>query len=416
MASVPMSVLPGASRGQRPAASHPLGVLGNRAFLLLWIGLLVSSIGDWINYVAMVSLVFQQTHSALMLAILRLFHIVPILLVAPFAGVFVDRWHRKRTLVISPLVAGLAVGVLVIVHPVSLVFLAYGGITVALAFFNPARSAALPSIVSNEELVAANSLSQITSTASIVIGGLIGGVIVAAVGATAAFGIDAVSFLAVSALVAVIHVPRGRPPGSVTTIEQELLEGVRHLWEPPIVGQVVVAGAVFVFAPATVLTLGIVFVRSALHAGAGGYGEILAGLGIGSALGVAAMIAYRDRVRESVVFAASGVVLGVGVMGLGLSRAIVPAAIFYGMAGFGSMANTVAGVTLLQRLVPDRVRGRIFAVSSTFDHLGAFISTLGIGLGSGLLSVAGLISGSGIVAVVTGVLSLVLVREPNKPD
>src|SRR5438552_3270957 len=57
--------------------NRPFGVLHNRSFLLLWIGLLVSSAGDWVNYIAMVSLVFQQTHSALMLAVLRLFHIVP---------------------------------------------------------------------------------------------------------------------------------------------------------------------------------------------------------------------------------------------------------------------------------------------------------------------------------------------------
>jgi MFS family permease len=398
-----------AERSLRAAsgAPHRPGILRNRAFVLLWIGLLISSIGDWINYVAMVSVVYQQTHSALMLTFLRLFHIVPILLVAPFAGVFVDRWSRKRTLVVSPLVAGLAVGALAVIHPVPAVFLAYGAITVALTFFNPARTAAVPSLVSDEELVAANSLSQITSTASIVIGGLVGGVLVAAVGASTAFVVDAISFLAVAVCVSVIHIPQSHAGTSVRSIEHELLEGVRHLWNPPLVGQVVVASAVFVFAPATVLTLGIVFVHTALHAGAGGYGAILAGLGIGSALGAAVMIAYRDRVREDIVFAASGIVLGLGIVGLGLSRAIIPATAFYALAGFGSMANTVSGVTLLQRLVPDRVRGRIFAVSSTFDHIGAFASTLAIGVGSGLLSAAGMITGSGIVAVVTGVLSLV---------
>jgi DHA3 family macrolide efflux protein-like MFS transporter len=391
--------------------SRQRGVLRNRAFLLLWVGLLISSVGDWVNYVAMVSVVFQQTHSTLMLTLLRLCHIVPILLVAPFAGVFVDRWSRKRTLVVSPLVAGLAVGALALFHPTPFVFLAYGAITVALTFFNPARSAALPSLVSDDQLVAANSLAQITSTASIVVGGLMGGLIVAAVGAPLAFAVDAISFIAVAVCVSLIHVPRSIGAGSISRVERELAEGVRHLWEPPIVGQVIVAGAIFVFAPATVLTLGIIFVRASLHAGAAGYGEILAGLGIGSAVGAAVMIAYRNRVRQEVAFAASGLLLGLGVAGLGLSQTVVPAMGFYGLAGFGSMVNTVSAVTLLQRLVPDRVRGRVFAVSSTFDHLGAFASTLAIGAGSGLLSAAQMITGSGIVAAVTGVLSLFLIRR-----
>jgi MFS family permease len=405
---------PSGQEVQERAVSSRFGVLSNRPFLLLWLGLLISSVGDWVNYVAMVAVVYQQTHSALALTVLRLFHIVPILLVAPIAGVFVDRWNRKSTLIVSPLIAGLAVGVLAVYHPVGVVCIVYGAITVALTFFNPARAAVLPSLVSDEELVAANSLSQITITSSIVIGGFMGGLIVALVGASAAFAIDAVSFLAISLFVVAIHIPRGYRTGSITTVKHELAEGVRHLWEPPVVGQVVVAGAIFVFAPATVLTLGIVFVRTALHAGAAGYGAILAGLGIGSVLGAAAMIAYRDRVRPTIAFAASGIVLGLGVVGLGLSRGVIPASIFYGLAGFGSMVNTVAAVTLLQRLVPDRVRGRIFAVSSTFDHVGAFVSTLAIGAGSGLLSAASMITGSGIVAVVTGAFSLVLSFRPDR--
>src|SRR5947209_742416 len=159
-------------------AGGMLSILRNRDFVLLWVGLLASSVGDWINYVAMASLVYQQTNSALALAALRLFHIVPILLIAPVAGVFVDRWSRKWTLVITPLIAGVAAVSLVIFHPVFMVFVVYGAITIALIFFNPARSATLPNIVSADDLVPANSLTQITSTASIVLGGLTGGLVV----------------------------------------------------------------------------------------------------------------------------------------------------------------------------------------------------------------------------------------------
>jgi MFS family permease len=194
-------------------------------------------------------------------------------------------------------------------------------------------------------------------------------------------------------------------------MERELMEGNRHLWDEPLTGIVVVAGAIFVFAPATVLTLGIAFAQSALHSGSAGYGEILAGLGVGSLLGAIWMIGFRARWPEETVFALSGVLLGVGVAVLGAAHTVLIAAAAYGVAGFGSMASTVAGVTLLQRLVPDRLRGRIFAVSSTFDHLGAFASTLVIGGGAVAVGAAALISLSGVVAAVTGAASLLLIHR-----
>lgn len=128
------------------------------------------------------------------------------------------------------------------------------------------------------------------------------------------------------------------------------------------------------------------------------------------------MIGYRDRIREDVTFALSGILVGVGVAGIGLSPSVLVASTAYAVSGFGSIANTVAGVTLLQRRVPDRIRGRIFAVSSTADHLGAFVSTLGIGAGSGILSAAGLITGSGVVASLVGIASFAFVRRGSGMD
>lgn len=391
------------------------GVLGNRDFALLWLGMLVSSVGDWINYVAMVALVYQQTHSALALALLRLFHIVPILLVAPFAGVFVDRWNRKRTLVLSAAVAGLAAGTLALYHPVLLVFMVYGAITVAMAFFNPARSAAIPSIVSDDQLVPANSLAQITSTASIVVGGLVGGLLVTLLGVNAAFAFNGISFGVIALAISAIRLRDVRVVGAAAqSVSEDLREGLAHLRDHPLVATTVIAGGIFVFAPATVFTLGIVFVQTNLHAGSIVYGIILASMGVGSAIGAILTVALRGRLRQGLTFALSGVALGAGVLAMGVSHTALPAALGYGLAGFGGMANTVSAVTLIQRLVPDRIRGRIFAVSSTFDHLAAFASTLLVGAGSGLASAGDLIAVAGGVAMLTGLLSLRIVSRQTE--
>jgi MFS family permease len=394
--------------------ARPLEILHNRSFLALWLGLLVSSVGDWVNYVAMVSLVWGETHSTLALAALRLFHIVPILLIAPLSGVLVDRWSLKATLVASPLIAGLVVGVLIFFHPLWAVFLAYGGVTISLTFFNPAQACTIPLIVPDRDLVPANSLSQITSTTSIVLGGLAGGLVVSQLGAPAAFLADAVSFVAIAAFVTTISLPRARPVGGTTGVRDELVEGVAYLRGAPFVRLIVIAGVVFVFAPATVLTLGYAFVGTSLHGGAAGYGRVLAGYGIGQALAVLVLLAARRRLREDVTFVAGGVILGVGDTVLGLTHGVLPAAIAYGASGFGSMANGVAAVTLLQRLVPERIRGRIFAVSSTFDHAGAFASTLLVGVGGGAMSPGALISLAGAGAAAMGLCSIPLLQRRRR--
>ncbi|HZS93527.1 MAG TPA: MFS transporter [Chloroflexota bacterium] len=400
------------------ASSNPAPLWRNRNFVPLWSGLLVSNLGDWINYVAMYAFVYQQTHSALALVGLRLIHIIPELVLGPFVGVFVDRWSRKKTLVVAPLVVALFVGSLVFVHPIALIFVAEAAITIGDMFFDPAVSAAMPSIVAGEHLVQANTLTRITSTVSTLFGGLAGGVLVAAFGAPFAFGIDAISYLAIAGMVTTVRVKEVRVTASIASIEHELLEGVRYLRTHPLVTNVVTAGALFIFAPASMFTLGIVFAQSVLHAGTTGYGILLGGLGAGSLVGAVVMIAIRNRVREDLAFAVTGIALGAAIALLGLSRSLPLAVAAYGVAGGMTMINGVSAVTLIQRLVPDQLRGRIFAVASSFDHLGAFASTLLIAAGAGVLGVAGLVTISGAIAAVAGLWVLgvaIRVRERHHP-
>jgi MFS family permease len=382
-------------------------VLRNRSFAVLWLGLLVSNLGDWINYVAMFTVVYEMTHSPLAVVGLRLVHIVPELVLGPFVGVFVDRWSRKKTLIVSPLVAAVFVALLVAAHPVALVYVAELVITLAGMFFDPAVSASMPNIVAPHHLVHANTLTRITSTVSTLVGGLMGGILVSGLGPRFAFGLDAVSFLVIAVLVTTVHVPDVRTARSVASIEHELLEGMHYLRERPLVATVVTAGALFVFAPSSMFTLGIVFSKSALHAGTAGYGVLLAGLGAGSFLGALWMFLARNRFREDLTFAMSGIGLGGAIALVGLSRSLAPATALYGLAGCMMVISDVSAVTLIQRLVPDALRGRIFGVVSAFNHLGAFGSALLIAAGTGLLSVSGLVTACGAVAAVAGVWVLV---------
>ena len=395
------------------AAPSPT-VWNNRHFLSLWSGLLVSNLGDWISYVAMFAVVYQQTHSALAVVGLRLVHIVPELLFAPFAGVFVDRWNRKRTMVVAPLAVSLIVGSLVFAHPTAVIFVAEFAITLGDMFFEPAFLAALPNIVSEEQLTSANTLSRITSTAATLAGPLIGGLLIAGVGASAAFGVDAVSFLVIAILVTTIRVPQGVRPPSVATIERELLEGIRYLRAEPMVATVVTAGAIFILVPSTIFTVGIVFSDSVLRAGSAGYGVLLAAGGAGSLVAALTLISGRLRVPEQLSFAVSGILQGAAFVLMGFSHVLLPAALLYGAADSMATVNTVSSVTLIQRLVPDALRGRVFGASSSLTHFAAAVSALFVAATVGLLGAGGVISVAGVAAVLGGFWTLFMLRRQQR--
>ena len=128
----------------------------NRNFRLLWLGQIVSQLGDWFNYVALYALLFELTGSATVVASLMVVQILPIALVGPTAGVVVDRFDRRRIMIAADVVRGVTVLGLLFVRTPSMVWLAYvvTAVTVgASGFFEPARSATVPSIVRREDLV-----------------------------------------------------------------------------------------------------------------------------------------------------------------------------------------------------------------------------------------------------------------------
>jgi MFS family permease len=388
----------------------------DRSFLPLWVGLLVSNLGDWVAYIAMYAVAYQQTHSALVLVGLRLIHLVPEFLFAPLAGVFVDRWSRKKTLVVAPITSSLAVGLLAVTHPTALILAAEAVITAAAMFFEPAVAAATPNIVAEAELARANTLVRITSISATTAGGLIGGILASTAGGSLAFLFDAVSFVVIAALISGIHLRADPAPPVATTMWRDLREGIDYLRTNPVVGTIVVVSAVFVLIPSTLFTVGIVFSRSALHAGATGYGVILAAGGAGSLIAATWMLLVRPRAREAVLVAVTGVAQGVAVILMGLSHSVAPAAVLYGLADGLSTITGVSSITLIQRLVPDALRGRVFGVASSLGHLAALADALVVAGGIGFLGASGLITTSGVMTLVAGGVVLAIVCRQGSRD
>jgi len=205
--------LPGALRAVAIAARHhPFVRLAvNGSFSALWTGQLISLLGDRVNQVALAALVYGTTNSAIAGSLTFVAATLPNLVFGPLAGVMVDRWNQKRVLILSDL---LRAGIVLFI-PVSVsidVVLAYPLVfllTTVSIFFRPARTAVIPRVVREDELVTANSATWLSETLADVIGYPFAGLFVAFLGSalSLAFWVDSVSYVASALLVVAVVIP-----------------------------------------------------------------------------------------------------------------------------------------------------------------------------------------------------------------
>src|SRR4051795_6504169 len=162
-----------------------LPVLRRRDFALLWVGGLVSVAGDWVLYAALPFYVYERTGSTLATAGMIVAELAPSFVLGSVAGVFVDRWDRRRVLVAANLAQAAAVALLLVVArggPLWIVFAVAAVQAAAAAFAIPAESALLPSLVPDEDLVPANALNALNNRLGRLIGLPIGAALYGALG------------------------------------------------------------------------------------------------------------------------------------------------------------------------------------------------------------------------------------------
>jgi MFS family permease len=177
----------------------------NRNYRLLWLGQIVSQLGDWFNSVAVYTLLLELTGSATSVALMIIVQFLPMAVIGPVAGVVVDRVNRRRLMIAADILRGLVVLVLLVVRRPDQVWIAYAamGTVVSLtAFFEPARTAVIPNLTTRSQLLTANALSSATWSAMLAIGAGVGGVVTALLGRNAAFLVNAASFLVSAAIIA----------------------------------------------------------------------------------------------------------------------------------------------------------------------------------------------------------------------
>jgi len=346
----------------------------NRSFRQLWLGQVVSQMGDWFNTIALYTIILQLTGSGRDVGLLLVARFVPSFLFGPISGVVADRFSRRTIMIVSDLLRAVVVLGFLLVRRADQLWIIYVLTVVQLGlstFFEPAKTAAIPSIVEDRELVAANAISSVTWSAMLTIGAAIGGIITDAFGTNVAFILDATTYLLSAALIASIRVPkRAKRPRQKLSLGRvlgitETIEGIRYVKDRPRVLAYLLVKPAWGLGGG-ILTLLAVFGERIFPVGkgaAGGIGVLFAARGIGTAIGpiVARRIAGEGERRMQVTIGIAFLIGGVFYIAFGSATGLTFALIVLGLAHCGGSILWVFSTVMLQRSVLDSFRGRVFA-------------------------------------------------------
>jgi predicted MFS family arabinose efflux permease len=346
----------------------------NRSFRQLWLGQVVSQMGDWFDTIALYTIILKLTGSGRDVGLLLVARFVPSFFFGPISGVIADRFSRKRIMIVSDILRAVVVLGFLFVRRADQLWLIYVLTVFQLGlstFFEPAKTAAIPSIVEDRELVAANAIASVTWSAMLTLGAAIGGFITGVFGTDVAFILDAVTYLLSAALIASIRLPKrkkrerqklslGRMLGITETIE-----GIKYVKDRPRVLAALLVKPAWGLGGG-ILTLLAVFGERIFPVGkdaAGGIGVLFAARGIGTAVGpiVARRIAGEGNRRMQASIGIAFLIGGLFYMAFGSATSFVFALIVLGIAHCGGSILWVFSTVILQRSVVDNFRGRVFA-------------------------------------------------------
>jgi NRE family putative nickel resistance protein-like MFS transporter len=349
-------------------------VRGNDSFRMLWLGQIVSLLGDWFNLIASASLVGQLTDSGLAVGALFVVRMVAPFLVSPVAGVAADRYSRQRLLILADLGRAVTVFGFLLVRDAGDIWLLYLLTAIQLSisgFFFPARNAILPDIVGDHELGAANALSSATWSVMLAFGAALGGVVAGGWGIYPAFVIDGLTFLISALFISRIdYAPSSALAEAEKTLRAALRQyvaGLRYLAQHVDILAISLHKAAFALAASGALqVIQVELAEQVFVIGEGGgtsLGLMYAVSGIGTGLGpILARRFTGDRDRSlRVALAVSYAVAALGLLIMAPLRNFYVVLLGTLLRSAGGGIGWVFSTQLLLQLLPGYVRGRVFS-------------------------------------------------------
>ena len=367
----------------------------NKNFFFLWIGQIISQLGDRLDQMALIAFIYARSPgSAFEIAKMLTFTIIPVFLVGPLAGVYVDRWDRRRTMYICDLLRAL----LVLTIPLFLfyskhLYFVYGVIFLTFCvgrFFVPAKLAIIPDLVNKDELLIANSLVNTTGMIAAIMGFGIGGVLIEVLGPKRGFYLDSLSFLISAGLIFLIVTRHYKSSLRIKEFSKDIIMAIRKSVFQEIKEGVIyfikqkqirfTASILFLLwaALGAVYVVIIVFIQSTLHSATKDLGLLIMFLGIGLFLGSLFYGRFGEKLSHYKVIFISLVFSGMIIMLFAITLKQYPyfliAAVFSFILGAVVAPIVIACNTLIHHVSDNNMMGKVFSSLEIVMHLGFLLA------------------------------------------
>jgi len=373
-------------------------VLSNRNFLFLWIGQLISTFGDRLTQMALVALVYQQNPgSEIALAKIISFTIIPVFIIGPIAGVWVDRLNRKNVMVVSDIIRGcliLSIPFFIGIKQILLVYLAIFLTFSISRFFISSKMAIIPDIVPKKNLLVANTLSGTTYMVGNVVGLVVAGIIVniQSIGAIGGFYIDSMTFFVSALLIAMIaHIRSIGEVGKdiITTTEaigsslrrsivSDIMDGIKTIWKHKDMRFIVSVFFILMAGLGAVSCVIIVFVQHIFGTSTRDLGFLGTFLVTGLFIGTMLYGKFGQKISKRKIvfcsFIASGILITIFVLAVEKYHNLFTAGIISALLGAAVSPVMVSANTLTHEAIPEELRGRVFSSLEVVIHLGFMIA------------------------------------------
>ncbi|HUF31781.1 MAG TPA: MFS transporter [Acidimicrobiales bacterium] len=444
----------------RPDRSAVVRLFGSDDFFRLWFAQVVSALGDWLGFVAIVAIATRigGASPAAAVSLVMSARLIPGFFLAPVAGVLVDRWDRKKVMVACDITRAATLATLPFVTTIWGLVVVSLVLEIATLLWSPAKEASVPNLVPKEHLTTANSLSLVAAYGTFPVATLLFALfaklaewlqgiqaleVLRITQESVAIYVDVVTFAASALMISTLAIPRRRRATTERRIDfgqaaRELREGWHFMFLNPTVRAVMVAIGTGLIGGGMLVPLGDVFSRQVLGGGSAGFGLLLTALGFGMAAGVGVLSVFQRRIPKVGVFCGAIIAAGTALIAGAAVSTLTPALVFVSILGVCAGAIYVLGFTILHETVLDELRGRIFAALYTLvrfclllsfavgpllaDRLGVLSDALldgQVGIGGTTIALPGVrlaLWFAAVVILAAGVLAIVSLRLSDEPD
>ncbi len=362
-----------AESGRDPAAARDgsarmLGALRHRNYRLFLTGQIISTIGTWMQSVAMPWLALQLTHSGLLVGLVLAVQFTPVLLGSQFGGIVADRFRKRSILLVTQAAFTIPSFSLFLLsssgHAMYWeVLIAAAATGIINAFDVPARQSFVVEMVGKQDLMNAIALNSSVFNGAAVVGPSVAGVIIGAVGVPVCFLANSVSYLAaVGALLLMRNLPAIVREQHDQRWRQRLAEGASYVVREPVVGLLLIDVAVFSLFAMNRLTLIPLFADQVLHAGASGFGFLMASMGLGALVGALTLAFFPGLGANPARQFWLGLLWVAALLVFSFSRVFLLSSSALFVAGYSQISFVATANSRIQTLTPDGLRGRVMGL------------------------------------------------------